>query len=385
MRYKPTARALAVAIALSALAASPANALFTTTSVVGFENTATVVDPETAGTTYNNNASLGTSSIGQFNPATGVLMGATLNLDSTRTQTTEVNVTDGPNTGTNHSTTVTGTGSSTATISAPGVSSTYASITQAASCTAGRLEACDGAPVTSAPADTDLTGSVAAGSLGSYVGLGTVAVTRKATVLSATQGPPLFTGVATTTSTVTWKGDLSATYEYLLHAAPSFDGSSELLALNLDFGTLYLDEDATAQNFSIFNLAGARVGLDLDSFSGTGDTAAFTTDLVTFFGLAAGGSNGYYFDFVTSAIGEFSATYNFLFSDADVGAASSRYSYNGLVINLAGRVIERTIESIKIIEANGLPGDPRSVPVPSVLALLGSGLFALGLGRRRRR
>jgi hypothetical protein len=392
MRHKSTARVLAIAIALGAFAASPANALFTTTSVVGFNNTATVTDGEGGAATTNNNAALGTTAITQFDAATGVLTGATLNLDSTQTQTTQVTSTAGGGQTANFDVTSSGTGSSSVTISAAGVSKTFATLTQGDSCTEKWKGACTGtASSTSSDVDlTTVTGAIANGSLNNYVGGGNVTVTRTATTLSAQQLSSVFSGAESTASTVAWTGDLSVTYEYLLHAAPSFDGSSELLILNLDFGELNLGDDATAQNFGIFNLAGARVGLDLDSFSGTGDTAAFTTDLVTFFGLAAGGSNDYYFDFVTSAIGDFSATYNFLFSDADVGAASSRYSYNGLVINLAGRVrvIDETIESIEsieIIETDGPPGGPRSVPVPGVLALLGSGLLALGLGRRRRR
>jgi hypothetical protein len=362
---------MAFATVIGVLMPFTASALEITTSGVSFNNTATVTDLQTAGATTNNNASLGSSSISQFNKSVGVLTGATLNLTSTQTQTVQAKSTDGPNNGNNNSTIITGSGTSTSSISAPGVSNTFGSITASDTCTAGRQEACNDGATTSAPAPTNLTGAVAFASLDSYVGGGTVDVTRTATILSATQGPPLFTGISTTKYDVTWAGDVSLTYDYLLHAAPSFDNDSALLTLNLDFGTVFLG-DSSSVNFSIFNLADPnRVGLDLDSFLETSDPGSlFSTNLANFLSLAQGESNPFKAFFNASTLGLWSASYSLNLSDADVGAATSRHNYT-LLLNLTGNVNQRA------------PAAPAPIPEPGVLALFGIGLLGLGLGRRK--
>ena len=61
--------------------------------------------------------------------------------------------------------------------------------------------------------------------------------------------------------------------------------------LDLDFGDLHQGDAASDLAFSIFNAAGDRVGLDLDSILGSGDKTQFFTTLTTFRGLGAGSSN----------------------------------------------------------------------------------------------
>jgi hypothetical protein len=166
------------------------------------------------------------------------------------------------------------------------------------------------------------------------------------------------------TYTLAWGGKLTASYDYLLHSGPSFDGSTTQLTLDLDLGTFVVGDSASL-GFDVFNLTGDRVGLDLDGIQGSGDTSALTTDLAAFLGLAAGASNGYLAFLDTSAEGAFAATYILSLSDADVGAASSRSNYF-LTLNLTGNVVA-----------------PTAVPEPATLTLLGLGL--LGLGWRHRR
>ena len=89
-----------------------------------------------------------------------------------------------------------------------------------------------------------------------------------APTLTANQESDVFTGEESTTYTMTWSGNVSASYDYLLHAAPSFNDSSSVLTLNLDFGTFHVGDVATL-GFDLFNLADVnRAGLDLDSITG---------------------------------------------------------------------------------------------------------------------
>jgi hypothetical protein len=155
---------------------------------------------------------------------------------------------------------------------------------------------------------------------------------------------------------VEWAGDLQANYSYLLHAAASFDGSSVSNVLTLDFGTI-TQNSAASLNFALFNLANAdRIGLDLDSVIGSGDTSAFDSGLSAFADLAQGGS--------LSFTGAFSAQYLLNLSDADFGASSTRQNHQ-LTLNLIGNV--------------------SAVPVPGAVWLFGSALVGfISVSRRNK-
>ncbi|MGE3539392.1 MAG: choice-of-anchor E domain-containing protein [Candidatus Tectimicrobiota bacterium] len=312
--------------------------------------------------TFQSNVDLGNSQLSQFNPTTGVLLSATLNLTSTRTQSVQVTSTDGANTGGTGIANSVGVGTSTARVTAPGILQNFASLSTSDTCSAPRQGACTGAAT---------TGSVAANfatltsSLDSYVGTGQFTVNRLAPVLSAEQQSNLFTGTESTRNDLTWAGTLSTTYTYELHAAPSFDGTAQLLTLDLDFGAVSLGETPTLA-FTIFNLAGERVGLDLGSITSSGDTAKLTTNLLAFTNLGAASSNAYLASLDTTDAGTFSALYLLSLSDTSVGAAASRTDYL-LTLNLTGTVVSPVT----------------SVPEPSTCLLLASGLAGL-LGYRRR-
>jgi hypothetical protein len=374
MAFRPRLTSLAVVATLAAgsLSALPASAALVANSPsVAFSDSASVTDYEGGGATTTSNA-LGTSSIEQFNPSLGVLMGATLNLTSTRTQTVTVTAASGRDNGNNNTQTTTGSGWSAGALSAPGVTATFSSPSLSASCTGGRLSGC-GPSTSETTTTTNALAAVAAGSLDDYVGSETVTVERSAS-LSAYQKAPQFKGEESTTYALTWDGTLSATYEYLQHAAPSFASDSLLLELTHNFGTLALGADAS-WSFDMFNLPADdrdRVGLDLDSLSASGDFGKFLlTGLSAFTGLGAGESYGYSVDFDTSTPGTFLASYRFTLSDADVGAEASRHRYL-LTLNLQGAV------------ANPQREVRNSVPEPGSLALLLGGLAGVIATRRRR-
>lgn len=364
------------ALGLWTLAPLPAYAvLLTVTPVVSFSGSVFVTDDETAGDTSNDGADLGSSLLEQFDTALGILTDATISLVSTRGQTITVSSTAvrggnggggrGGGRGGASNVTTTGSGSSTANLSAPGVDYTFGTLGANGSCTGKPWQACSN---TSVIADVVTNQDIAVtGSLDSYVGTGTVTVSRTADTLSASQGAGVFDGDETTQYDLTWTGDLSVSYSYLLHAAPSFESGAQNGTLVLDFGTVTQGTSVGPLGFSLFNLADSeRAGLDLDGFSLTGgsDTGALTTDLAVFTNLAQGGEQAFLASFDTSTAGSFMETYTLMLSDADIGASASRSTYN-LVLTLQGDVV----------------GSP--VPIPDAVWLFGSGLIGLaGIARR---
>lgn len=159
----------------------------------------------------------------------------------------------------------------------------------------------------------------------------------------------------------------TVTYNYLEHAVASFDGSSTLTSLDIDFGTIVLGDSISSINFDIFNLAGVNgVALDLTSISPSGDTAAFVTDLGFFSDLIHGAHNSYSASFDPASAGTFDATYLLTLSDDDAtGASASRHTYS-LELHLTGTAV-----------------NPTAIPEPSIIALLGAGLLGIfGFSRR---
>jgi len=295
-----------------------------------------------------------------------VLTGVTINLDSTRTQSVTVSV--GAKGGSNNPAESTGTGVSTAGISAPGVSYTFTQeISATVTCSGIKKDACSNTKTaTAVPTSLNLS---ATGSLDSYVGSGAASVDLTAPTLYASQGSNRFTGKSTTQYDLSWAGNLSATYTYLLHAAPSFDSGSSIDSLTLNFGSVEQNSSISPLGFSIFNLADAnRTDLDLISFTATGDTSALDSDLATFTNLSQGTDHLFYATLDTATPGSYSVTYTLMFSDAaNTGAADSQQTY------------------YMYLTLTGIVGDVTSVPVPDAFWLFGAGLIGIvGIARRNK-
>ena len=147
--------------------------------------------------------------------------------------------------------------------------------------------------------------------------------------------------------------------EVLDHASPSFAPGDELNAMMLDFGQVVKGQTPPTVDFDLFNrvgTAGFTADLELDSFSGTGDTNVLTTNLTPFLGasaLEAGSSSLFTATLDTSELGAFSAIYTLSFSDENLPGASW---LDDLTLTLIGSVDAAMLETADFDEDTDIDG-----------------------------
>jgi hypothetical protein len=369
MRSVFVARIFSTLCLCAALPAYTSAATITVTAVNFASGNKTVTDPYTTGATATTqtNVSAATPALTQFDPATGVLTGTALSVTSSRQQTLSGSASKASGIPT---TTATFAGNSTANITAPGVNNTFSSISQSTSCMLSGNPARTCTPATqNGTVTTSGTFGVAAADLNAYVGTGTVGATLTLPQVQSNLTATNALNGGSSIYTVSWSGTLDATYTYLLHAAPSFDDTSSLTSLTLDFGTLYQNDAAAPLNFSLFNPSGDRTDVNLTGIAGTGDTSVLGTDLSLFNNLLQGDHVAFSALFDTSQIGNFAAAYTLSLEDfMPSGAASSTKQTYSLQLNLTGNVVAP---------------QPAVVPLPASAWLFLSALAGLGGIRRR--
>jgi hypothetical protein len=130
--------------------------------------------------------------------------------------------------------------------------------------------------------------------------------------------------------------DVSTTV--LAHSDASFNSSTNVDLLPIDFGVRARGSGLINSGFSISNLAdasGFTAGLDLDSVAPSGNTAQLNSNVTTFSNLAPGNSVSFSTTFDTANLGSFSTNYVLSVSDQDLPGATAGSS---LALMLTGRV-----------------------------------------------
>ena len=216
----------------------------------------------------------------------------------------------------------------------------------------------------------DLDSSVAAGTLAGNVMNESVNIAISPSAITVGLHNVTFTATGTDRNNVAAFNNgawLTSTLTVLDHSSAAFKNASEAAvaafgpnSLTLDFGTVAEGAGGgyLSAFFDIFNevtTPGFTAGLDLDEFIAvSGDTGTFSkhAGLDTFSNLAAGSGEGYEFRFDTTALGTFSATYQFRLSDQDLPGASDPSS-QFRTLTLQGTVVPEPSAALLLLVALG--------------------------------
>lgn len=132
---------------------------------------------------------------------------------------------------------------------------------------------------------------------------------------------------------------ISVSAAVLEHANGSFSTTPSTRSLTLDFGAVQLGSGTASRGFVVHNLAAipeATANLDLDSVSGAGHTAVFTSGISVPAQIIAGGGQTFTATMNPQSLGTFTATYSIAVSDENVPGATAGA---GLMLTLTGTVV----------------------------------------------
>lgn len=258
--------------------------------------------------------------ISQFNPNTGILLGARVTASVPVTLTTVVTGTVLSSGGDR---TVTSTASYTGAVSGPGVSIAGAPISVTRSCSGGN---CPNSPSNQTGTATGTiagTATVGSASLADYYGTGNVGVSTGGSLgITVQNGVRATQGNGDASVTRNAGSSYSVAYDYLNFSQASFNGSTVQSALTLDFGTRILNSGPVTLNFSIYNIGNNNsAGLDLLSVTSQNGNTLFTTTLDPFVDLAGGANRSFTATFNPASLGSTGDRLRLVFKDAanDVG------------------------------------------------------------------
>ena len=123
------------------------------------------------------------------------------------------------------------------------------------------------------------------------------------------------------------------------HAKASFSSPALATTKTIDFGNIAVGSSPSPMNFSVFNLlaaSGFSANMDFDSFTPSGNTSAFTTNLAASAGslsIAAGSSQSFAASFVAMTVGTFTANYMLNISDENIAGALN----SSITLTLTGK------------------------------------------------
>jgi PEP-CTERM motif len=369
--YFATTMLVAASFSSAALALVPLTTTVSASGLPAADTEALLSSVATGNTAKTTNGSVAASSVSlaKFDTSTGILVGARVKVSGVTTANNAK--VSGTVLGSGGGRTVDATTSMSGAISGTG----FTSITNAATsanrnCSGGNCPNSPSNAATSNPGATLAgTAAIAAGSLASYAGAGSVELQRvgngSATV---TTGTGATSGLAEAFYSFAG-GDYSIEYDYVNFASPSFDGASIVRSLNLDFGTRALGSGPVTLNFSLFNIGNAsNAGVSLTSVNRDTSNAQFATTLSNFTGLAGGASQSYSVTFDVSQLGFQQDVFRLSLADfAPDGVGGQTYD---LDINVSGTGFEDAVGG---------------VPEPATWMTLIAGFGLVGVSARQRR
>jgi hypothetical protein len=340
MKYLTSASPIKAAVAFALAGVLPVAALAqNSTSVSATLNLAadTVSDATKNGSAVTNTVN-SSSTIGQFDAATGVLLGATLSASFV---------------GTNPSLTLSGltggTGSFAENLS---LGTTGLGLSVSSS----KANAFTGKIITPIG---NWGGSANVADASGLVGTGTVAISDVGTVSANRTGSinqPLTAAVGAHSTAAT------LTYSYLDHSNASFASGTDVNSLSLTAGSGF---SVYALGNFVTLLGGNTTLLDGAGFTCSGQCGAFNLGWSNISDMVAGGSAAGTTSMATTVAGNYAATYQLHFTDNTAVGLASTWKTDTLTLDLVGTVTE--------------------VPEPGSFALFLAGFAALGAVARRRR